>query len=241
MKHCVALVWHWLDGTCGHNWLPGYVPCKTDAECVDEDPCSFDVCTEAGICDHQFSEEPDAACVAFLSNTSGVETCNDCIDNDGDGLVDYEDPDCCAVPAHLGVKRVRLQVDRKKVLHDRIELSSSYASSAPGDFDPLTEGASLQISDANGPVFCAAVPANHWKKTKRGLTFVDKSGTLARGLSDGTFVVKKNGSVDFRAQGRRAQLRTTDGKNLRITVGVGNACSQAGMSLHPKKTGLVFP
>jgi hypothetical protein len=43
----------------------------------------------------------------------------------------------------------------------------------------------------------------------------------------------------FRSRGRKLSLRSVDGTNLRVTVGVGNRCAQATMSVRKRKGGVV--
>ena len=59
----------------------------SDVSCDDHDRCTADACDPHKGCTHTVVvESPDCG------------TCNDCIDNDGDGLVDGEDPDCSDFP-----------------------------------------------------------------------------------------------------------------------------------------------
>src|SRR5207249_4974771 len=73
-------------GVCANGTIPGCTPCTTTADCDDQDACTQDLCT-AGACQHT----PLENCPAPL-----VEICGDCIDNDGNGLTDFEDPACCS-------------------------------------------------------------------------------------------------------------------------------------------------
>ena len=45
----------------------------------------------------------------------------------------------------------------------------------------------------------------------------------------------------FRAISRKLPDRAVEGTNVRITVRVGNQCSQSTMELRAKKTALVYP
>jgi uncharacterized repeat protein (TIGR01451 family) len=73
---CAVLV----DPTCG--------ACATDADCNDGDACTTDACL-AGAC----VASPLPSC-----SSNPPETCDDGIDNDGDGLVDCSDGDCADFP-----------------------------------------------------------------------------------------------------------------------------------------------
>jgi len=170
-----------------------------------------------------------------------VEICGDCIDNDGDGLVDWEDPDCCEQMLALQPKRLMLKRPSAKG-RNRMRVRAIYSQFTPAGFDPTRHDTSLQISDGTGQIVCATVAGGHWMHpTPRRYSFCDKDGTFAGGVRDGRFVTKRNGRVIFRAVSRKLPDQIVEGTNVRITVRVGNQCSQSTMELRPKKNALVYP
>jgi len=220
-------------GTCTYTAIGGCEPCTTAADCEDHDTCTADTCT-AGVCAH--TAVPDCR-----PSTKPVEICGDCIDNDGDGLVDWEDPDCCEQLLAMQPTRVMLKRPSAKG-RNRMRLRVVYSPFTPAGFDPTGHDTSLQISDDKGQVVCATVAGSHWMHpTPRRYSFCDKDGTFAGGLRDGRFVKKKNGRVIFRAISRKLPDQIVDGRNVRITVRVGNQCSQSTMELRAKKKALVYP
>ena len=74
--------------------------CHTDADCADADICTDDACVDAGTCSAScsniFDETNDPSCVQDCIPTRPHEKkyCSDGIDNDCDGLIDDDDPDC---------------------------------------------------------------------------------------------------------------------------------------------------
>ncbi len=218
-------------GSCMRTEAPSCTPCATDQDCNDQDTCTADTCA-AGKCS-----------TATLDPCPGPtpppsEACGDCQDNDGDGLIDLDDPDCCPVTMPLTLQRVKLAPDAKR--GDKLVLVSSYTP-APG-FDPLAQDTSLQIMDHDGQIFCADIASDHWMPMgKRAITFWDRKGAYANGLSDGRFKNMGNGNVLFRTHGRRVTLRSPMNDRVRITVRVGAQCAQANTSLRPTKTGLALP
>ena len=70
------------DPTCA-----GGNPCTSQMDCDDQDPCTIDECLN-GVCVYL----PNPAC-------GPGELCNNGIDDDGDMLIDCEDPDCFTDPA----------------------------------------------------------------------------------------------------------------------------------------------
>ena len=199
--------------------------------CDDGDRCTVDTCRGTGGCAHE----------AIANCRPPVEICGDCIDNDGDGLVDWEDPDCCEQLLALQPRRVMLKRPGAKG-RNRMRVKAIYSQFAPAGFDPTRDDTSLQISDGTGPVVCATVPAGHWMRpTARRFSFCDKDGAFAGGLRDGRFVKRHSGRLVFRATSRKLPDQVVEGKNVRITVRVGNQCSQSTMELRAKKKALVYP
>ena len=219
------------DHSCAIGLVAGCEPCTTVADCNDGNSCTTDSCVNR-VCRH----DEAASC-----DPTPVEQCGNCLDDDGDGLVDAEDPDCCSEPMALELRGMRLrQAAGKKP--SRFRMRARYAAIVPAGFDPMTADSSLQIADANGQVFCQTVGAPNWTHPRRRLfRFRDKTAAFAGGLKVGKFRMKRKGDIMFATRGKRLQLRATDGHDLRVIVRVGSQCAQSEMSLRPKRKVLVFP
>lgn len=174
------------------------------------------------------------------------EICGDCTDNDGDGLVDFEDPDCCASTSALTVRRISIR-RAGKTTRQRLRLKARFATRVPAGFNPRLEGTTLQISDRQGTVFCEDIP---FKPDERWeamgvFPFRDKSGTLAGGLKRARFHyrIKKQGPAVLEARGKNMSLRAPANNPVRITVRVGSQCARVLTTLQAKgrQGGLVFP
>jgi uncharacterized repeat protein (TIGR01451 family) len=220
------------DGSCAFTDVPGCVPCTTTADCNDGDECTTDACTE-GACAHGEIAE----CRQPLPQT---EICGNCIDDDGDGLTDYEDPDCCAAALELGLQKGMLKPLKKG--GTKLRLKTGYADVAVASFDPMSQDTTIQIADASGELFCQTVATSNWKHPrKRIFKFRDKQGLFAGGLKRGLFKMRKDGAIVFRTNGKRMALRTPDGSNLKITLRVGDQCATSTAPLRVKRKALVFP
>jgi hypothetical protein len=248
-------------GLCRSTPIPGCQRCTTVADCDDDDRCTVERCT-GGICGHDPAAEcqlvpeqcddgvdndgdglidcADSDCTS-APNCQAHEICGNCLDDDGDGMIDYEDRDCCAgEPLWMSVRRLKLKPGALR--RNRLRMKTRWASSVPAGFDPMTQDTSVQLSDDQGPLFCAIVAAKHWKHPRRKLyRFRDKAGAFAGGLRKGRFKMKRSGGVMFATRGKKMSLRATDGRNVRITVRVGNQCAKEMKNLRLKRKALVFP
>jgi uncharacterized repeat protein (TIGR01451 family) len=118
------------NGVCSHEPVAGCMACTTAADCPsDNDACTTGTCN-AGVCQTQQIDGCTLAGSGGTGNPGGTsnpgagncqsgdcshagghvaEVCGDCQDNDGDGLVDYEDPDCCQQIDPLTLARLVLR------------------------------------------------------------------------------------------------------------------------------------
>lgn len=78
------------DKSCAVTAIPGCVRCESTAECDDHNACTTDGCT-GGVCAH--AQIP--GCSTCVPTT---ELCANGKDDDCDGLVDCDDPNCAAAP-----------------------------------------------------------------------------------------------------------------------------------------------
>src|SRR5262249_9589713 len=117
-----------------------------------------------------------------------------------------------------------------------------YAAGGTGEFDPLTQDTSLQVSDASGPLLCATIGGEHWRRRGRNaFVFHDAAGSFAGGLGDGQFTRRPGGPYRFTARGTGRHRRPSTGRRLVFTLRVGNSCSQSSVELREQKRGLVTP
>jgi hypothetical protein len=181
-------------------------------------------------------------CSAAPACQDPVEICGDCIDNDDDGFIDLDDPDCgCAQPDVLSLKR--LKIKSKKSGAKKFKVKALVADALPVGFDPTTTGMQMQMSDVNGVVFCARFDDGWERKGKRRIKYRNKDKTTQRlaGLKVAKFKVARNGRVKFVAKGPNAELRDDITGELKVSVLVGEQCTVSSAPLRAKKRKLVFP
>jgi hypothetical protein len=210
-------------GTCQGN------PASTPG-CFCQDPVSGAFDETTGTC------TVDATCTC---NTP--EICGNCLDDDRDGAIDYEDSDCCNAPvAAMNVKKTKMAPSKATVTRTKLKLKSILAQ-AGFDVNPMMQDTTVQLRDASGEIFCVNIAHDHWMKMKRKFTFWDKSGSYAKGLSDGAIIMKKSGRAIFRTHGRQVQMSQASSSQMTVTVGVGNTCSSGTVTLKKKGSRLVYP
>src|SRR5207244_3484517 len=70
-------------GVCQHASVSGCIPCTTAADCNDFKACTMDDCI-GGACVHTN--------MCLVPEAAPTEICGNCVDDDGNGLTDFEDP-----------------------------------------------------------------------------------------------------------------------------------------------------
>jgi uncharacterized repeat protein (TIGR01451 family) len=259
------------SGSCELTAIQGCRTCSSAADCDDSDACTTDTCTD-GMCHSEAiagctpggtggTGTGGGTSSGGGSGSSGggaggggddghgtghaAEICGDCVDNDGDGLVDYEDPDCCQRTDPLTLSRMIMRL-RPQAAADTLRLRSRGVAAAAASLDPR-DGVTLQLSDSNGQLYCHDIDVT---TTKAGLKhgvfrFRDKTGTLAAGLQRARFKIRKDGQLVFRATGSKMHLRNATDSGLTVTLRVGGMCMQTTAALRAKPAKLgsrnVFP
>jgi len=166
------------------------------------------------------------ACVACRCVTTttlpAVEICGNCIDDDHNGLTDFEDPACCSQTQAFAMelKRGRL-VPRGSATKLRLR---AFLARNGMDINPKAQDVELQISGKAGQILCAQIPASAFKQKKSTFKFKDPKHTVpgAAAIDRVVIRVKKNHTVTFRVKGRKVAVATPAAGSMRLTVGFRN-------------------
>jgi hypothetical protein len=114
---------------------------------------------------------------------ASAEVCGNCLDDDGDGRVDFADPDCCASPAAATTLTGRLVPKAgATTLHLALALPDV------GGADPTTRTAIVELH-GGGVDYCARVPAGSLTSRKKGRLFTFKDRSTGAAL--GSLVLKR--------------------------------------------------
>jgi cysteine-rich repeat protein len=194
------------------------------------------------------------------SNCQPLETaeiCGNCIDDDGNGLTDFEDPACCDGPqAFLGTLR-KSNLKPRGASQSFLRIKSNLATSGFMPM-PMNNDVFLQMRDSNGTeILCAKIPKGammmkgHKKVWKFWWDRKNKQRIAsAQNIDDMKVAIKKNGTIKYAAYGKHVNVATPDAGSIMITVGfrdpaVGdstNQCSSVTQPYRPAKKGaLRFP
>jgi len=166
-----------------------------------------------------------------LATAKVPEICGNCLDDDRDGLTDFEDPACCAdrqlFPMTIGTGRIRPHGPRSL-----LRLKSLLAVEGLSDVNPLRQDVFLQIRVVGGgELFCARVPASRFVAKRPGVfRFRDPHHSVgsARGIDRLAMKIAKNGVVRFRASAQDAAFTSPRSSQLSVTVSFRNPLEAEG-------------
>jgi cysteine-rich repeat protein len=189
---------------CGDGVVGAGEACD-DGNATDGDGCDHDCTVSAcgnGIvggaeqCDDGNTADGDGCSSSCMIAES---TCDNCVDDDGNGLTDAADPGCSTGTLTLGRSSA---IPAKGVLKLK------------GDV-PLPDGAggpmSLVLADGNGTVFCASLGDAVRKGKKVVATGSLAGGTVTVSIARGLAVVK----------GKKLDLSAFDDANVHVGIGIG--------------------
>ena len=184
--------------------------CVENLDCDDFDHCTEDICDGAGNCIHNDI------------GPQGDETiCNDMIDNNCDGLVDCDDPNCVDTEECPSIKR-----DPSKIIFGKDGKLDKFKSHGRVEPDQAIDVSSVEVgwmlSGPNGPIYRAALIPGDFKVNRKGTTFKFRD----RGAKLG--ITKRFGI--FKAKIRIARNGTSYGYKI-IAYGDFSAANSPDMAL----------
>jgi len=218
--------------------------------CDDNNACTDDRCDTTLGCLHLVNAE----CGDGTGGTpppGGVhEICGNCIDDDGNGLTDFEDPACCP-PAASFVLNVKRGVFRPRTnTLTRFKIKSYVAETSMQSVNPMKDDVFVQIRPPGGSdLLCAKLPASHFMKMHKAFKFWDVKHevTTAKGIRDMSIKTRRDGTVRIKSVGKKLQMKTKTGGHLDVVIGfhdptadASNRCTATvealtvGPALHPR-------
>jgi hypothetical protein len=161
------------------------------------------------------------------------EICGNCVDDDGNGLVDDEDPACCDAPVALQVVRARARGKKGNLRVAKFTLKTKLGGAfAPAN--PAVDQLVLQVSGDDGTVICERL--DPWLHKGKSFRFLGGS----TGLTKGVFRVRRSG-IALKIVGRDMELHVLPGSEIRATVRIGSRCARGLAPMRQMPKALLAP
>ncbi len=172
----------------------------TDGDGCDHD-CSISACGNGIVAGDEECDDGNTVDGDGCSSTCRLAdaVCDDCTDNDGNGLVDAADPGCAEAALTLGRSSA---IPAKGVLRLRADVPLPDGQSGP---------AALVLGDGTGTILCAALGELQAKGRKRVASAAVGGGTITLSVGGGLVVVK----------GKRLDLSALDDPNVTLGIAIG--------------------
>lgn len=177
-----------------------------------------------------------------VTSTTGPlqEVCDNCADDNGDALVDFEDAGCCKSAAVLHVMGGRFVAGHRGISEGRFGLRAVISGQAPPAGGSDAVDVTLHLRNSSGELLCAHLPGTSWRRQRRRFVFRDPSGQTA-GLRRGTWRIRRDGSVMLSLSGSRIDLRRYLEPQLMVTLRAGSRCGSTTVPLRSTSKGEVYP
>jgi hypothetical protein len=179
-----------------------------------------------------------------------TEICGNCIDDDGNGLVDLDDPACCAdeTAEPLLVRSLRV---RERGAETQVKLLANFEGQGLKPLAPSTRALLLRVGPDDGErLVCATIDADQFRASRRTLRVQDRRRfiTGAEGLRRLRLRLNRSETAKVKAAGR-FPFATPGAGDYRVTVALRDAttddgpsrCLRAVVRLEPKRHGLGLP
>jgi cysteine-rich repeat protein len=188
--------------------------------CTDDgNVCSTDICNGSSTeCQHP-AGNAGAVCRASTGACDTAETCTGAStscpadtgapDSDGDGQCDAVD--LCTNGVAITGAKLKLSNFVTGPEDDKVNFSGTLTFATPPTLDPITNGARVVVTDADGPLIDAIVPAGAynsatktgWKVNKSGTTWTFSSPTVVDDAINKVVLKPKGSQITFIITGKK--------------------------------------
>ncbi len=157
--------------------------------------------------------------------------CGNCVDDDLNGLTDFEDPACCgdasAIAGTLQALRLKPRRSGRTLLRLRARMDARTLALAPAHDDVF-----LQVRAEDGAeLLCARIPAGSLRPRHAAFRFRDPAHTVANARALDLVRLRRTAHRTVRATaiGRRTSVAMPPPGAARVTVGI------TDMALGPRR------
>ena len=171
-----------------------------------------------------------------------AEICDNCTDDDEDGLVDRADPDCCTETGTLTVTRVRITPRTGNGSDGKLRITGRLTGAGFASIDPRRQDVSLLLLDGAATPVCCTIAQDRWIRLfKNEYGFWDKPARICPPIADVSLRQKRTGS-NVKIVSRSFDLSPATGNDLTLTVRIAGSCATSTVHLRRTKGGgAVFP
>ena len=145
--------------------------------------------------------------LAAAGDVFALEICGNCLDDDGNGLVDLADPACCAAERSAAMDLAEGRI-APGVTTSRLRLAATLGGGV--SLSPDGQQVLLQLGTVPGGTFCASLPPSAFRGTSRRLRLTGDAVAGARGVRRMTLRRAANGAIHWRTRGRRVWFSTDE-------------------------------
>lgn len=149
------------------------------------------------------------------------EVCGNCVDDDANGHVDYDDAHCCPHPATLEAATVSVVPGPAG---DELTVNARFPAGAVPEANPFLDDVTVQLRAGRTSVLCGTIGHQFWTKSGETYRFRPRGTPATRGLPE-TFVrVLPTGAVAVRVTTTRPGLARLNDADWRVTLRIGDGC-----------------
>jgi uncharacterized repeat protein (TIGR01451 family) len=184
---------------------------------------------------------PDDATASVSTDAASGEICDNCVDDDGDGQIDWDDADCCTEIGTLTVTKVRATPRNGNPARSRLFVRGTLGGADFSTLDPRREDVSVTIGDGM-LLACCTIPQQKWMKLyRKHFGFWDQRSRVCPPVVDMSLRQTTTGG-GFTVVGRQVDVTQLGSPDLRVTLRVGGSCASGTATLRRTGSGaLVFP
>jgi hypothetical protein len=187
---------------------------------------------------------------ATTSTTLNVDLCHNCVDDDGNGIID-DGPECCGEEGAIDLRRGSLRPLGEGVAAVKLK-GNVGAQPALGGGMTATDDVTIQLQYQDSSLLCAHFPAAAFVRRRGKAIFRDPDHAVAsaRGVDTLILARRRNGGMKVVLRAKRAALSVPNaGGRIDVDLALrdpataesGNRCVGIGATFRATKKGLRFP
>ena len=157
-------------------------------------------------------------------------------DDDGDGLVDGADPDCCTETGTLTITKLKIRPQGGNTGDARLRIIGRLEGADFSSVDPRQEAVSIRLADGTVVGACCTIEQEHWMKLfRRHFGFWDQLARICPPITD-MRLNRTNSGAGISITAPHFDLSQLTGPDLTVTVRVGGSFATGTATLRRTKS-----